>query len=647
MRRSLLTTTMAATLVSLLATPAAAATTRGTAATTSVPLRVEAVDTYAAVGELSLVATTDGDQVDLAPWSSVGLTLVDVAGARFGEVSVRSDGETTSQGLSLSRDTAVGTVGATTANVFAVADDVARSATSALTTLSTEATVLQGLGVDVTVSDVVASVDDTGASATHTLTLAGLDWDLAAMLGADLLAQLPLDDLLALADELGIAVPANLGNASEVVAATEALVAEVATVVSASETVDGAAADLVAAFGAMPAEITAAIASITALDPSSPTIVVELTAALASFTGDATPCNSLPPLPIEQADLDAILVCLHDAALGAELTALQDAVTSYLAAVAAAATAADALEPSTVGDILDGVLDLIAQLAATDLVGLSETEVTQQVRAVGGSLAASSASHTCSVATLTLVGEEPVEIAGCDGDGGALTALVDTVDDAIRTILDATGAVDLGDGIELTLFGTVEDSVTEDADGWVRANSTLEVLRLEVPDVTITPCDLATLGPVVCALGTDLLGPLDGALTQLSDAQATVTAAIGDAGAALTALAATVDASAGTDAATAVDAAITALTTVLDGLPLGELGTVPAVTLPGASVVVDPQLEAEHIVVSAAAGPPDPADPAPTPTDDPTLPNTGGGAALLALLAFGAGTFLLRRREDG
>jgi hypothetical protein len=83
---------------------------------------------------------------------------------------------------------------------------------------------------------------------------------------------------------------------------------------------------------------------------------------------------------------------------------------------------------------------------------------------------------------------------------------------------------------------------------------------------------------------------------------------------------------------------------LLGGLELGDLLSVPLST-PGLRLAIDPVSTAEYAVSAAPAPAPTPEPtPAPAPTPAPIpLPSTGGGAALLAILAFG-GALTLRRR---
>jgi hypothetical protein len=177
----------------------------------------------------------------------------------------------------------------------------------------------------------------------------------------------------------------------------------------------------------------------------------------------------------------------------------------------------------------------------------------------------------------------------------------------------------------------------------------MEILSLTTPSITITPCEIGD--GIVCELGLDLDGTLadvlGGLLGTLDDADATVTDALDTTVRTLVgALGDTLPSIPTADVTDAVDTILDVLGRLVDGLD--DLGSLTEeVTIDGARIVVDPVLEAEHTLVAASADPgTNPADPAPgDPSDTPDLPNTGGGAALFALLALGGAAFLWRRRE--
>lgn len=682
--RSSFTRSLAATAALLLvAAPAGASTTDatgvGTAVTSSVPLLVEALDTTVHLGQTDMSATNDESVKAGGPWSGAVLTLVEVAEQKFGEVAVASDGTTSSDGLAEEQTVAgLGTLGAEVANLFAVASDATNSASTGLATLTSDATVLDdlglGLGLEATITDVLAAVDDNGAAATHSLALAGIDLDLAALLG-DVLEQLPLADLLDLADALGVDAPVSLDDIDALVAATEDLVTAVAAVATAATDVDEAADALIATDGGTLAELQAVLddAEAITVDPLDlPGAVTAIQAVLndAALPGDCS--TTIDPLAPADA-LTGLVNCLegeiteHLASLNGAADDVVTAVTAYAAAIQAvtdAATAADAAsEGGLVTDVLDDITALLEGLLAADLVGLSPLQVTQQVRAVGDDADGSIANHTCNVTTLTPPVGDAVEIADCDGTNADLAGVVTTITTTLQTVLDTVGGVEVGD-VSLELFGTVEDTVTE-ADGVVTATSVLEVLSLTVPDVTITPCDIGD--GLVCELGLGLDGTLDdvtgGLQTTLDDALTTVSGALDqtltDSSETVTSLLDELGDTLPDTIPTAtvsdiVSTIVDVLSGLIDGLDDTSLGTLTeAVTLDGARVVVDPTLSAEHQLVAASADPNPapgtpaaPADPAPSdPSDTPNLPNTGGGAALFALLALGGAAFLWRRRE--
>ena len=678
---------------------ATATTAKGTAATTSVPLLVEAAGTSVALGELSLLATTDDAVTAGAPFASTGLTLADVGGARFGELQTRSDGTTTLPGATLDRATPAGGITAEAVSLLSIADDVVGSAAAVLTTLDTAAALelaeLDGLTnptlLDAEVSNAVATVDNTGSAASHTLVFSGVELGIEHLLG-DALETLPLQDLLALAGALDVLdgldadllddldLPVDVQDAlTDLLAAVDGT-ATAADAVAAAATAltDAEALDPLAdhpAFGNESA-LESQAALLDGLDATAGGIAGLLAAVGGLSSVITTPLFSTLACTLTAPEFDAnvvntrigeALACVQGAlddlqgavdALDDEVAALDLAVTDYLAAVAAVEDAltvldglGDALDTTA---LLDAITALLDDLLTTDVLASDPIRVTQSVRAMGGELDGSSANTNCTDSTATILGTV-LATEGCNaGDAGVVQPALD----ALNGLFDEVPAVDAGDGIVLELFGTVEDEVTAAADGTVTATSVAEVLRLEIPSLVVSPCDVA--GGLACSLGvdldgllgdalTDVDGTLDGAFTTVDDALTGVTDL-------LTALDAVApDASAGSTVESLVEASLAALDGIIEGLDLGGLLSGDDLTLTGATVVVDPQLEAVHQITTASVDTPTPADPAPadpapaapapTPTNDPTLPNTGGGAALLAVLALGAGTWLWRRRE--
>lgn len=704
LRRTAIALAASSSLLLVAFAPAGSTTTStstGTAATTSVPLLVETAGTSVALGELSLLATTDEAVSSAAPFASTGITLADVGGARFGELQTRSDGTTTLPGASLDRTTPVGGVVAEAVSLLAIADDVVGSAAAALTTLDTSAALelaqFDGLAnptlLEAEVSNAIATVDGTGSAASHTLLFNGMDLGIEHLLG-DALETLPLQDLLALAgaldvlDDLDAAVLDDLDLPVDLQSALTDLLTAVDDSATAADAVAAAADALTAADTLEPLAEHPAFGNESTLEAQAllldgltaqPTIASLIGTGLTLFdlvdsdVFTALSCTLSDPIGIgdgtlsERADrLNLIaseaLACIEGAlddlqsavdALADEIAALDLAVADYLDAVDAIEDAlavldslGDALDTSA---LLDAVTALLDDLLATDVLDTDPIRITQTVRAMGGQLDGSSASTNCTDSAATILGTV-LATDGCDaGDSGVVQPALD----ALNGLFDAVPAVDAGDGIVLELFGTVEDEVSEAADGTVTATSVAEVLRLEVPSLAITPCDVAD--GLACSLGIDLDGLLGDALTDvedgvLSDAFTTVDNALDDdVTALLTALDAVApDVSAGSTVQALADTSLGTLDGIVGGIDLGGLLAGDDVTLSGATVVVDPQLEAVHQVTAAAVdtpADPSPADPAPTPTNDPTLPNTGGGAALFAVLALGAGTWLWRRRE--
>ncbi len=641
----------------------------GTATSRSVPLTVRRGDLTVQVGALDLLATTDDAVHAGGPFASTGVTLLDVAGTTFGQLEVRSDQAPTATEISIAEITPLGPVNAVGADLAAVADDTLGTASATLGALGAATSVLEQLDVAFSVIGAAADVSDLAAVSGHTLLLGDVDITLEALLGG-VLAELPLDQLVALADLLGVEIPVSLDAAGELVTATEALVAAVAAVTPASQAVADAAAALVSADAANPvagfdvAALTGLLDTIAAADVTNLTsiqtaiVTVGSSAAFIALGCDLGQSVALAALTTMQgcvqAELDAHTAAV--AALGDEVAALQSAVGSFADALAAAAAAATTVQSSAsaLPDALTAIDGLVDDLLAFDLLHLDEVLVEQQATAVGNDLVGSSASATCADTSLTVLGLPAVDINGCDATAADVVAAVQAVLATVTDVLDLVGGIDAGSGVEVELFGTVADSVTEGEDGRVDATSTVEVLRVSVPDITVTPCAVAD--GLVCSLGLDLTGPLAEALAAidgvLNSAQTAVVDGLDSVSGIVTALDETLPplADGPVDPTQLVLDAVAALQAVIDGLDLGVLGDAQSVTVAGFEIVVDPEVTASHLVSTTT----DVTLPQVEVLDSSEervpegapLPNTGGGAALLAAAAIAGGVLLMRRRRE-
>jgi hypothetical protein len=382
--------------------------------------------------------------------------------------------------------------------------------------------------------------------------------------------------------------------------------------------------------------------------------------------------------------------------VGAQLAAFDAAVLQQTALAAALYDATDALyllttemllagsqmesAAQTFGDLAGDVEELVGNLLDVDLLTIDAIGVQQDVIAVGGDLDGSSAQTTCSLTSISILAQDALPVTGCDATTAPLTGALSTLTGVLADVVDSVGGVGTSKELKLELFGVLEDEVTQAADGTVTASSLLEVLRLSVPTITVAPCEV--LDGLVCELGVPLdlsvLDSLDGLGLTLDETLALVNQALVDGFNAISSspvalgvfqpfTPATSDSgNAQFVPAGAVDAPfflledfdneLSFLADTLDGilsdlalgLGLGTLGSAEGVTIPGTVIVVDPEVEASHVLRTVTTEvDPSTTEVDPTVEDAPPLPNTGGGAMTLAMFALAGGGLLMRRRNTG
>ncbi|MFT4837688.1 MAG: hypothetical protein ACI9OB_000136, partial [Nonlabens sp.] len=503
----------------------------GTATTRSVPLSVTTLGIPVQVGALELLATTVPTAGVVGPLATTDVTLLDVGGARFGELGVRSDGATSNDGVSLSQLTAIGPVDVVVAELLAIADAAAGNAVASLGSLNIDATVLGLLGLDLEVVGALANVGNDEASASHTLLLSQVNVSLDMLLGT-VLDGLPLDTLIDLAGQLGVEVPVNLMDVGALVVAIEGFLASVSDVQDAADPVIAASDALVAAVAADPlagynvAAVQALADTLTSLDVAGDPAgsLAALVTVLADDSFIALDCGlAAPTLLTLTADLADAQSCVD-----AQLAAFDAAVLQQTALAAALYDATDALYLLTTdmllagsqmesaaqlfGDLAGDVEELVGNLLDVDLLTIDAIGVQQDVIAVGGDLDGSSAQTTCSLTSITILAQDALPVVGCDATTATLTGALSALTGVLADVVDSVGGVGTSEELKLELFGVLEDEVTQAADGTVTASSLLEVLRLSVPTITVAPCEV--LDGLVCELGVPLdlsvLDSLDG-----------------------------------------------------------------------------------------------------------------------------------------
>lgn len=622
------------------ATVQAAATTAatGTASVSSVPVAATVASTSLEVLRTALSASTVG-----APASSAAVTAAAVDGVSLLGWQ-RSSNDAAPSGQEMRTVvTALGDVGADVGSLDAVADAAATTAAASVDRLSANVPLPTGLGVSVELEDLVADVAPTATTATHTLSLPALEVTLAGLAG-DLLAALPLDDLRALAGDLGVAVPAEVDALDALATAVGDLDAAVDALAVAGDAVDAATdalalADVLDPLGSHPtlAELQSwedVLLGLDLLDVAGTlTTVTDLLTdpTLSALCGDPTPTllNVIDLVPDLLACIDAeqAVVTGLIAALVDEATAVAAATTTYESAATTVLGHTAALDASgtTLADAMTGTATLLGDLGDRSLLSLTGLTLTQEAVAVAGDLDASRSTVTCTDGTLTVAGLPSVVVDACDGAAADVLAAVGSALAEVQDVLDVVGVVGAGP-LELSLLDVAEDAVTVDAAGVVTARNRVDLLSLTVPDTVVDPCTLPA--GAACALGTDLLdAALD--LPALDDA---VTAAQGVAEGALAGVSALLEATG--VAADVTDAvgldvqvadAITVLSAQVSGLDTADLGTAGGLTLDGVALVLDPEVAASHVPGAPVPAPdpdpdtapePDP-DPAPDPTPEP------------------------------
>ena len=231
----------------------------------------------------------------------------------------------------------------------------------------------------------------------------------------------------------------------------------------------------------------------------------------------------------------------------------------------------------------------------------------------------------------------------CSQPLGELANATGAVSDAVGQLTGVLNSLPLADLVQVgelraDLFTDLVEQVTE-TDGVVTSTAGFTLLDLAIPSITLDPSQ------VTDALGglglPDVLGPVEDVLGDLQDGLTTLQG-LGVVGAdtLLTTVTGTL---AAVDAPDGLTDTVDAVAALLDGLQLGDLGSLTEqIATPGLELLIDPVATATF-APAADGGTAAPA-PTPAPAPQPTLPSTGGGLALLGVLAL-AGAGSLRRRR--
>lgn len=628
-----------------------------------------------------------------APFASALLTPLTGPTGPIGQAEARSDGQsqvdvtgTTLEGIGGPVAALSGTVSPVTLTATAAAD----RAQAAVGTLTAEiAGLAEALGVQVNLAGVASDVTSAGATATQGLTVSEVEIALGDIIPADVLASLPLPDLLALLEALPVDLPTDVQALIDTLRqAIDELVAQLGALTGTGDDVAAALSELeelTDALGALQT-LTAQREALLDVDLSDPLAGDTLTGiggaidgAVGGLTGGledtvdtvtdpvgdivdggggllglsnhTTSCVTAGSITTPDQLQDAVdcvgdLIAAELDALGVgSLTELQTLIDTVVTEVT---TLVDQLvetieglvpllgELTTasldLGDILGQLTSLLPDVAGTPLVSVSAFDLGIN-SASDGTVEGSSATVLCQPVTVTILGQAlstpscEEGLAAVSDAAAAVNGLLGSLTGTLNT-LPVADVISTGD-IRVDLFTDLTRSVVEEGDA-VTATAGVTALDLELPSITIDPA------PVTGLLGDlglpDILGTVEAlladTLAQVNDlglaALGTVSTTLSDAEAQL-----------GVDGG--LGDLVAELEGILAGLDLGQLGTLDSFSTPSVALVIDPVSTA-----SFAPGAEAPAG-APEPTT-PSLPNTGGGLALLGLASL-AGAYGLRRRS--
>ncbi len=668
-------------------------------ATTSLSAVDLAVTTPVGNGALQLVdaATFASTATDAAvnaagvPFASALLTPLTGPAGPVGQAEARSDGKTSVDVAGANLAGIGGPVADLTATVNPVsltataAAEEARAAVGALTAQISG--LVDSLGVGVNMSGIASEVTTTRAAATQGLEVSEVEIALGDILPADVLATLPLPDLLALLGALPIDLPADVQQLiTDLQDALAALTAQLGDVTGAGADVEAALAELDDLSGALTAlqQLVTQQQALLAVDLASPTLgdtltgiggaVDDATGTVGGITGTvggtvggvvggvggtlgglaAGDGSCVDPAAIKTLDdLQAAVDCV-DGVIAAELDALgfgsvaelQTAVDQLVAEVTGLVnelvTLINGLVPLLgdvttlavdLGDLL-GMLDsLLADAAGTPLVSVSAFDL--GINSVSdGTVAGSNATVLCQPVTVTIL-DRSVSTPSCEEGLSAVSEASALVNGLLGTLTDTLNTLPVADivttgDLKVELFTDLQRSVVESGDAVV-ATAGVTALDLQLPSITIDPT------PVTGLLGDlglpDILGTVEALLADtLAQVQGIGLTALGTVTTTLT----TATTQLGVDGG--LEDVLAQLEALVSGLDLSQLGTLDSISTPSVALTIDPVSTA-----SFALGTTVPAG-APSPAPTPSLPNTGGGLALLGLLSLGGAVSLRRRR---
>lgn len=622
--------------LTLVAAASAPATPQGTAQTTmfGADIRITEIlgsellqwlelDDAEGVGARLMELTTYASTVDdpFARTTVIPLTLPD--GSMPGAVEARSDGNTSGTSVLMEYGDPLGALGLSVNPIFTTAHAGTTSAVASIQAAVAEfAALSEAIGVDITTPGATSIVGNSGAVATQGIQVSDLGLNLAALgLVSDILEQLGVDQVLALLNGFGF--DADLTEVNEVLDGLQGIQDAIDEDVAVLQGLLASMADLLDEYVELN-ELLASLGTLTLTEllTLAETLDCELNLLSLTLLADALSCVQ----GTLEAAIAEVLVLLE-----ADLTDVLGSIETLTGLVGDYDTALGGLE-----GLLDAILDLLDDLANAPLLGVSAFDVGVNAAATD-SVDTSSATVLCNEITVTVLTQGFTTPDCADG----LSAVSDVAAQVAGAVTGVAGLLEsalpiegLGD-LRFDVFANLVQDVSE-ADGVVTATAGLDLLDMQIPALTLDP-SLVTSG-----LDLDVLGLLDDLVLTLTDVTETLGEIVG-----IDAIAGLVDNI--TDAIEGAGETIglreligdvnATITGLLEGLPFGTLDV--AFTTPGVALVIDPTSTASFQPGAPATETPG----APDPDDGPELPSTGGGLALLGLLAI-SGAVATRRRRN-
>lgn len=578
------------------------------------------------VGQVRSFASTDTNPIYNPVGKGKPFAIAKVSLPDGTSQSVRSDGDSGAQGTTVP----IGSAGALTiGDLTATAGSAA--AESVVNAVEGQLTAVVA-GLKARAAGVNAQVAGDGSSTTNGAVLENLSIGLTDVLPADLLAQLPLDKLISLADGLGLNVDLGpLNDAAEQVRELSKTVDEVVAtqkkMVEAEKQINALRDGMSGGVGAAQDAVDEAQAALNAASSELSGLQSQHSSLVSQYAGAG--CTTLPALP-GCADIEAQIQTVSGdiAEQSDEVAELQDALGDAQDVLAAAKQGVDAVQDeidklqeeidklaAMVDDLLDKLIELanlvlnldLEGLLAALLDGLNGVELIGVDRmAFGVSTAAtattSKASTVCDITGVRVLGEDR-PVADCAAVGEAVAEVEQALEDVLA-LLPISGV------IPADLVDVEGPRMTSSPEGYAAEGYRVASAKVSGLDLTVEPVKLTQ---VLDGLVVQTRALVSGALEQIEDL-------------------------AGVEVPAEVDAGLNDLLDKLNELPIGD--TLEGVTTPRVAVsAID--LGSRSTFRASGSGV-DGFPMSPVPSGD--LPHTGGGVGVaLALLAIGGAMWTVIR----